>query len=231
MDDITRPVPTLDPGLEHKVRVWDAPTRLFHWSIVLLVAFSYASARTGRIDWHFLSGYAILALVLFRIAWGIVGSDTARFAHFVRTPRAALRHLARFGRGRGDPHAGHNPAGALMVLALIGLLLAQAVSGLFSSDGLIVEGPLARFMDGATSAAATAWHAFLFDLILVAVGLHVAAVLAYALVARRNLVRPMIVGWARLPASVPAPRMASPLLAAALLAASGAVVCALASLG
>ena len=118
-----------------------------------------------------------------------------------------------------------------MVLALIGLLLAQAVSGLFSSDGLIVEGPLARFVDGATSEAATAWHAFLFDLILVAVGLHVAAVLAYALIARRNLVRPMILGWTRLPASVPAPRMASPLLAGALLAASGAVVWALASLG
>jgi cytochrome b len=227
MDDITRH----DLRAERKVYVWDAPTRLFHWSLVALVGFSYASARMGKIDWHFLSGYAVLTLLLFRIAWGIIGSDTARFARFVRGPAAALRHLASLARGPEAPEAGHNPAGALMVLALIGLLLFQAGTGLFASDGLIVEGPLAHLVDGATSEALTTWHSFCFDVILVAVGLHVAAVLAYAAVARQNLVGPMIVGWKRLPASVAAPRMASLFLAACVLAISAAVVWGIASLG
>ncbi|MFG1357537.1 cytochrome b/b6 domain-containing protein [Xanthobacter pseudotagetidis] len=227
MDDVTRP----DLRPERKVQVWDMPTRLFHWSLVLLVALSYASARMGKIDWHFLSGYAVLTLVLFRIAWGIAGSDTSRFSRFVRRPADALRHLRDLPRRQAGAEPGHNPAGAFMVLALLGLLLAQTVTGLFSSDGLIVEGPLAHLVDGATSEAATSWHGFFFDVIVVAVGLHVAAVLAYAVVAREDLVRPMILGWKRLPPSVPAPRMASPLLAAALLAASAAAVWAISRLG
>lgn len=226
MDDTTRH----DPRASRKVYVWDAPTRLFHWSLVALIAFSYASARTGRIDWHFLSGYAVLTLLLFRIVWGIIGSDASRFAHFVRGPGDAVRYLVSIVSRREASKPGHNPAGGLMVLAMIGLLLVQAVTGLFSSDGLIVEGPLAGFVDGATSEALTSWHGFVFDLILVAIGLHVAAVLAYAVFARQNLVRPMIFGWMRLPQSIPAPRMASPVLAAAVLTGCAAIVWSIASL-
>lgn len=206
------------------VKVWDAPVRLFHWAIVALVCTSYATAKMGRIDWHFLSGYAILTLVLFRIAWGLAGSETARFSHFVRGPRAALGHLREV-LGRQAPHeAGHNAAGGLMVALLLGLLLFQAGTGLFSNDGLMEEGPLAHLAEGAWSDRISGWHAFAFNLILAAVALHVAAVLAYAVVLRQDLVRPMVTGWKRLPATIPAPRMAPAARAIGLaLAAAGAV--------
>lgn len=219
------------------IKVWDAPTRLFHWAIVILVLTSYVTARTGFIEWHFRSGYAILGLLLFRIGWGIAGSETARFSDFVRGPRAAMMHLAEFirppdGSARAAPHAaGHNPAGAYMVVALLGLLLFQAVTGLFANDGLMVEGPLASYAGGALSDRLTGWHGLGFDLILVAVGMHVLAVLLYAVVARQDLVRPMITGWSKLPASIAQPRMASLLRAAIMLAVAAGLVWGIASHG
>lgn len=215
---------TKTPGQERVVKVWDAPVRLFHWSIVLLVAFSYVTARQGWIEWHFLSGYTILALVGFRIAWGIVGSDTARFSAFVRGPRAALQHLSHVVRGKTEDEPGHNAAGGLMVLVLLGLLLFQAGTGLFSGDGIFVEGPLAQFVGGAMSETITGWHGFGFDLILIAVALHVAAVVFYAVVLKQNLVRPMITGRKWLASTVAAPHMGSLWVAAALLAISAGAV-------
>lgn len=202
------PRPTAGNPEYRWVKVWDAPIRMFHWTLVLLVATSYATARLGRIDWHFYSGYAVLALVLFRIAWGLVGSESARFLRFVRGPSAALAHLRHAARRVATDEAGHNPAGGLMVVALLGLLLFQTLSGLFANDGLFVEGPLAPFAGGAWSDRITSWHAFAFNLILAAVAVHVAAVAIYGLALRQDLVRPMITGWKRLPAGVPVPRLA-----------------------
>ncbi len=216
------------------IRVWDLPIRLFHWTIVILVLASYVTARTGHIEWHFRSGYAILALVLFRIGWGIAGSDTARFSGFVRGPRAALRHLREVlhpAPERLSHVAGHNPAGAYMVVALLGLLLFQAVTGLFANDGLMVEGPLAIYAGGALSDRLTKWHGLGFDVIVIAVGIHVLAILAYAVLVRTNLVRPMITGWSRLPASISQPAIAPLWRAAALLGAAAALVWGIASHG
>ncbi|MFG1463192.1 cytochrome b/b6 domain-containing protein [Xanthobacter sp. DSM 24535] len=199
-----------------KVVVWDFPTRLFHWSLVGLIAGAYATANLGKIDLHFLCGYAIIALLLFRLAWGLIGSDTARFATFVRSPLAAWQHLAHFTRPEPDTEVGHNAAGGLMVLVMLTLIGVQVATGLFSNDGLFSEGPLAKYVSPAVSDRLSSLHEFNFNLILATIVLHVVAILAYALVKRHDLVRPMVLGWKRLPATIPAPRIASLMLAACL---------------
>lgn len=213
----------------HWIKVWDAPTRLFHWLLVVLVAAAYFTAKSGRIDWHFYAGYGILALVGFRIIWGFVGSETSRFSAFVRSPRAAIRHLAHLIRRDGVAEApGHNPAGAFMVIALLALLLFQGTSGLFANDGLFVAGPLAAFAGPGLSDEITAWHGVSFNLILLAVAAHVLAVLLYALVGRENLVRPMITGWKEVPASAAAPRLVPAWKAGLALAVTASAVAAVA---
>ena len=130
-------------GAARRLKVWDPWIRLVHWSIVILLPFSYWTAVTSRFDWHFLSGYAILALLLFRIAWGLVGSQTARFRHFLRSPLEALRHLGHLRRRAAAVEIGHNAAGGWMVLLLFLLLLIQAFSGLSSTALIYTRGPLA----------------------------------------------------------------------------------------
>jgi cytochrome b len=212
------------PGLQLPMRVWDLPVRLFHWSIVVLIAVSYVTYQFDRMDLHRLSGYTILTLLLFRLAWGFVGSDTARFSAFLRSPVAGLRHLAKFGRQGPDTQVGHNEAGGWMVLAMLALLGFQAVSGLFANDDSFFEGPLTNLVSKATSDRITGLHALSFNLIEVVIVLHVVALLAYYVVKRHNLVTPMITGKKRLPAATVAPRMASTMLAAVLLAMSAGVV-------
>lgn len=212
------------PGLQLPMRVWDLPIRLFHWAIVVLIAVSYVTYQLGRMDLHRLSGYTILTLLLFRLVWGFVGSDTARFSAFLKSPVAGLRHLAKFGQRGPDTQVGHNEAGGWMVLAMLGLLAFQATTGLFANDDVMFEGPLYRLVGKAASDRITGLHALSFKLIEVVIVLHVAALLAYYALKRHNLVMPMITGKKRLPAATVAPRMASPMLAGILLAASAGVV-------
>lgn len=195
------------------MRVWDAPTRLFHWTIVLLIAFSYWTAQKGWTQLHFWSGYTMLAMLLFRTAWGFVGSETSRFRTFLRNPLEGLKHLAHFHRREPDNEIGHNAAGGWMVLVLIAALYFQVVTGLFSNDDIDAQGPLAHNVAKATSDWMTGWHHRSFNILLVLMGLHVLAVLAYAAVKRHDLVRPMVTGRKRLPANFRQPRMASPFLA------------------
>src|SRR3712207_997570 len=175
-----------------QVKVWDGWIRLVHWSVVSLIAVSWVSIKTGNAEVHYLSGYAVLTLLLFRVAWGVAGSDTARFARFLRSPAAAFRHLAHFRRREPDTEIGHNAAGGWMVLVLLGLLLVQAGSGLFANHepGFTydVHGPLALTVSDATSAWLTGVHHFTFNLILAAAGLHVLAVLAHHVVKGHDLI-------------------------------------------
>jgi hypothetical protein len=127
-----------------RLRVWDPWVRLVHWGVALLLPFSWWTAETSRYDLHFLSGYAILTLVLFRFAWGVVGSETARFARFVKGPKAVLAHLVHPRDRQVGAEVGHNAAGGVMVLVLLALLLTQALSGLFADDLIFTRGPLAR---------------------------------------------------------------------------------------
>jgi cytochrome b len=208
----------------HSVTVWDLPTRLFHWALVLLVLTSWGSVSLNWMDLHFLSGYCVAALLLFRLGWGLVGSDTARFANFVRRPSAALRHLAELRRREPDHEAGHNAAGGWMVLLMLLLLIVQVATGLCANDDVMLEGPFAKYAGKALSDRLTRIHHLNFKLIEAAVVLHLVAVLTYAVLKHHDLLRPMITGRKRLPADVAAPRLARPWRAIALLAiAAGAV--------
>jgi cytochrome b len=176
--------------------VWDLPTRLFHWTLVVLVGLSWWSAENDQQDLHLYLGYGVLSLLLFRIGWGVGGSSTARFSSFVRGPGAVVRYV----RNRFHwPLAGHAPLGALSVLALLAMLFVMVGTGLFAADedGLF-SGPLAYLVSVGVSDTLTELHEELFDVLLVLVGLHVAAILLYRLALGRNLLGPMITGKAAL---------------------------------
>ena len=176
------------------VRVWDAPTRLFHWAVVILIFISWLSADQGLMTIHLCSGLTLLALLLFRIGWGIVGSATARFSDFLHPPRKVVAYLRGLAGGDRQLYAGHNPAGGLMVVAMIAVLLAQAMTGLFSNDGLHFTGPLALLVSDDASTWLTTLHATIFNVILLFVWCHVVAVGFYLFVKGDNLVKAMFTG-------------------------------------
>lgn len=184
------------------VRVWDLPTRLFHWSLVGLIGFSWWSAEVKHTNWHMWSGYAVVTLLLFRLLWGVFGSSTARFTNFVRGPRTIAAYLRDV---RGWTGTGHNPIGALSVLVLLAALTVQVGTGLIQTDNDgLVEGPLAPMVNFATSDAANVIHKLSFNVLLALIALHVAAIFFYRLVLGRRLVGPMISGSAA-PDSVAGP--------------------------
>lgn len=183
-----------------EVRVWDLPTRVFHWSLVALILASYLTGEFWRgVDmyWHQLSGYAILALVLFRLVWGFAGTRHARFVDFLRPPGEMLAYLAGLLSGRASSYAGHNPLGGLSVVLLLAVLLLQAVSGLFASDDIFVEGPLAGLVSGATVDRMTSLHHLAFDLLLALIAVHLAAIAFYEAVRGQRLIRAMVSGRKR----------------------------------
>jgi cytochrome b len=198
------------------MRVWDAPTRLFHWALVIMLGMSWLTESRGWMKLHFLSGYSIIALLLFRVAWGFAGSQTARFSHFVRGPWAALQHLAHLLRREPDTEIGHNAAGGWMVLVMLALLAVQVATGLFANDDANTEGPLFSYVGKEWSDWLSHIHAVNFMLIKLAVVLHVAAILIYLGLARHDLVRPMITGRKLLPDVLSPPWFVSPMRAAAL---------------
>jgi cytochrome b len=171
--------------------VWDLPTRLFHWLLAAFVLFSWWSVHHHHGDWHVWSGCAILALLVFRLLWGFVGSSTARFRSFVRGPRS----IADYWHGRWAG-IGHNPLGALSVLALLLVVAVQVGLGLVSQDeDGIIMGPLAQLVSSDTSDRARDLHEFWFNLVLAFIALHLLAILYYRLRGKR-LVAPMITGQA-----------------------------------
>lgn len=212
-----------------RVRVWDLPTRLFHWIIVLLLPAAYVTWRLNWMDWHVWIGEAALTVVLFRILWGWFGSDTARFARFVASPRAALQHLRHALHREPDYQVGHNALGGWMVLLLLALLLLEPLTGLFVNNEVANEGPLGELVPSSVDNAITALHAYLWDALLAAVALHVLAIALYALARGQNLIGPMLSGRKWLPAQVAVPRMAGAARAAVLLACSALAVAAIAT--
>jgi cytochrome b len=176
--------------------VWDWPIRLFHWSIVVAFLGAFVTNRLGvkYFTYHEWFGYAVIVLVAFRLLWGLIGPRHARFVNFVRGPGAVLSYLSALGRGRRTRYAGHNPAGALMVLTLLSLLAAQAGFGLFANDEIFNSGPLAGLVSKGVSLTLTSLHRKIFYWIAAAVVLHVIAVLAHLRLKRENLVVAMITG-------------------------------------
>jgi cytochrome b len=177
------------------VRVWDLPTRLFHWALALTVIGLLTTGSLGIMEWHFRLGYAALSLLLFRVIWGFIGGRWSRFAAFVYAPGSLVAYLR--GRPRHPDHlVGHTPLGALSVLALLVLLIAQVATGLVADDEISASGPLTRFVSGAVVSLASGWHvSFGKAIVIILVILHVLAVLFYVKVKRRqDLARSMIHG-------------------------------------
>jgi cytochrome b len=209
-----------------RIPVWDAPVRLFHWTLAVLVVFSFTTGKVGGgwLEWHMRAGYAILALIVFRLAWGVVGSQTARFTQFVRGPRAALDYVKATLAKRHPRVVGHNPLGGWMVVVMLLVVLAQAVSGLFTDDEISTQGPLAVKVSNALVSKMHSFHYYNGWVIVAAVALHVTAIAVYFGVLRTNLVGPMIHGKMAADPATPAPRIASSVLAAVILAVAGAAV-------
>nr|CRH06866.1 putative Cytochrome B561 family protein [Candidatus Magnetococcus massalia] len=178
-------------------KVWDLPTRLFHWSLVLLVVVAFWSGKQSEMSWHLWSGYGLLSLLLFRLGWGLWGSETSRFSHFVHGPGVVIDYLKGVLKKEPQPHYGHNPAGALMIVALLLVLLVQGVTGLFSSENtfLFFDGPLAPLVGGEISESITFFHKKWGNLLLLLVPLHILANLLYLLILKENLFKPMLNGY------------------------------------
>ncbi|GAA0723965.1 cytochrome b/b6 domain-containing protein [Dokdonella soli] len=181
------------------IRVWDLPTRLFHWALVALIALQYASGEFGWLPmaWHYWLGYATLALILFRVLWGFAGSETSRFGDFVRGPRAVFRYIADSLHGRVVHMPGHNPLGSWSALLMLGSVALQAVSGLFTSDDISEAGPWVERMSEATVSLMTRIHHLNRYVLLLLIVLHVGAVLLHWVIRNDNLVAPMLHGQAR----------------------------------
>jgi len=207
-----------------KVKVWDAPVRLFHWLLVLLLVFQYVTFKASYMTWHMYGGYTILALLLFRIAWGFLGSSTARFGDFLYGPGAIIGYIRTLPKREAAKFAGHNPLGGLSVLLMLAAVLAQAVTGLFANDDVLLEGPLMQLITKETSDWITSIHRYNFYVILAIAGVHVAAVLYYLFYKSENLVKAMFTGYKMLPAGHPAVRLAGIGLALVVLAVAAAVV-------
>jgi len=190
-----------------RVRIWDRPTRLFHWLLVALVPALWWTAEEELVEIHMILGRTMLGLVLFRLLWGLIGGSTARFASFVRGPGAVLSYL----RGKAGHVVGHNPLGALSVVALLLALAVQVGLGLFASDedGLY-SGPLAHFVGSEASETLTDRHETMFDVLLVLIGLHVAAIVYYTWFKRQDLVGPMVTGSGEAPAGAAPMKPAPP---------------------
>jgi cytochrome b len=217
-------------------RIWDLPTRLFHWALAAAVIGSVISAKIGgnAMVWHFRLGYVVLALLVFRVLWGLVGGRWSRFTSFLYAPGTVLRYLR--GQGRQDEHleVGHNPLGAFSVFALIGILGAQVATGLVADDEIANIGPLNRFVSGDTVVQATGWHKDYGQWIIIGlVVLHIAAIVFHLVKKKHDLVRPMVVGDKALPPGTPASAdgLSQRLLAAVLLAVCAGGAAWVASLG
>ena len=196
-----RKASTNETSTVNKVRVWDLPTRIFHWCFVALFlnawfTFEYRELLIDdQLDWHRINGYAILVLIVFRLLWGIWGSSTSRFTEFVRGPRAVLDYFWALLRNDPHPYLGHNPLGTGMVLMLLAAMTTQAMFGLFTLEhNETVAGPLKRFLSDPAVEFVSRWHRRGFNLIGLLVLVHISANLFYTFVKRDPLIKAMVTG-------------------------------------
>lgn len=217
--------------MKQKIKVWDLPTRLFHWALAASVGFMWYSGEEGGdlMAWHLRCGLLITGLLVFRLCWGLWGSDTARFSRFFK-PQQIGRYLK--GGLTENEQPGHNPLGALMVVALIGAVLFQAATGLLASDeNMFVYNGYLNSLAGGAGGEFRKIHVAFFNLLLALIGLHVLAVLLYRFVKKHDLIKPMITGYKWLEGRLPDLRFAGAGRFAAAAAVAAAVVFAIARFG
>ena len=175
-----------------RIKLWDLPTRLFHWLLVILINAAVVTAKIGgnAMDWHGRIGLSILGLIAFRLVWGFVGSHHSRFMNFIPTPASVRGYLSGHWQG-----IGHNPLGALSVLALLGLISVQVLTGLFSNDDIAFNGPLFNLVSKELSDQLTGVHKLSINALIALIVLHLGAIAFYTFLKKDNLVKPMITGW------------------------------------
>ena len=205
---------------ETAIKVWDIGVRLFHWSLVLLMIGAIATVKIGgnAMVYHSYCGYAILALLLFRIVWGFVGGTHARFLNFITGPGKVIAYMKTMFKRDHDTTVGHNPMGALSVVGMLAALLFQAVSGLFVNDDILFEGPFSAWIGKDLSDRITGWHKFNEKILLALFLLHMGAIFFYLLFKKINLITPMLTGIKKLKGNIPESRSGSASLALVLLA-------------
>ncbi len=176
--------------------VWDIPVRLFHWSLATSIAMLFITAQIGgnAMEWHKKIGYFVIGLILFRVVWGFVGSYHARFKNFVRTPTTVIAYAKNLFKKESPHYVGHNPMGALSVLALIAAVGFQTATGLFSNDDIMLEGPYVSMVSKAFSDQMTRLHQLNSNVILVLIGLHLSAIVFYAVFKKEQLIEAMLTG-------------------------------------
>jgi len=194
---------------QQKIKVWDFPTRFFHWSMVFLLGGLWWTADVGEMQYHLICAYVLMTLIGFRFVWGLVGSETSQFKHFIVVPKQAIHYAFK----QPKPNSiGHNPLGGYMVMLLLSLLALQLMSGLFATDEIFTEGPLVYLVSADTAAWLTWLHKTNFNIILAMVVIHVIAVLVHV-IKGDNLVKAMLSGYKNVSSGIAAPKLRSPVLA------------------
>lgn len=179
-----------------RAKLWDGPTRIVHWALVILIGFAWWSVKANQTEWHLWAGYGILGLIVFRLIWGFVGSSSARFTTFVKGPAKTLAYAKTLSKRSVTDMAGHNPLGGWSVVAILAAIISQVVTGLFSVDVDGLEsGPLSDRVSFETGRLFAKWHHLSFTAIKLLVVLHLTAIVFYALYKRTNLIVPMITGF------------------------------------
>ncbi|MCL1051549.1 cytochrome b/b6 domain-containing protein [Shewanella abyssi] len=187
-----------------KVKIWDVPTRLFHWGMLCLLGGLWWTAESAEMEWHQLLAYSLLILIGMRLLWGFIGSDTAKFSHFVHSPKTVLNYVRKTKQHGISASIGHNPIGGYMVVALISLVTLQLVTGLFATDEIFIEGPLYTTVNGDTALWLTWLHKKNFDLILILAAIHVLAVGVHMFKGDK-IIAAMFSGYKRLPGELAQP--------------------------
>ena len=179
-----------------RAKLWDGPTRIVHWALVILIGFAWWCVKANQTEWHLWAGYGILGLIVFRLIWGFAGSASARFVTFVKGPAATLAYAKTLSKRSAVDAAGHNPLGGWSVVAILAAILGQVVTGLFAVDVDGLEsGPLSDRVSFETGRLFSKWHDLSFTAIKLLVVLHLSAITFYALYKRANLITPMITGY------------------------------------
>ncbi|MCF2948848.1 cytochrome b/b6 domain-containing protein [Paraglaciecola aquimarina] len=178
-----------------KIKIWDSPTRLFHWALVINIIAAWYTIENRLIELHEIAGHTLIALLVFRVCWGFVGSTTARFSHFITHPISALQYLVKSLKLKVHHKIGHNPAGGWMIVIMMLVIGFQLISGLLANNDLGFSGALSDYVSKATSDRLTQLHGLNFDLLVAIIWVHLVAVFFYVLVKRDNLVKAMITGF------------------------------------
>ena len=185
-----------------KIKIWDIYIRVFHWLLLICILVSFISFRLDEMDIHFISGHCVLALMIFRVIWGVLGSRTALFHSFIKGPGTVLNYLQNPNSDKFKGMIGHSPIAALSVIAMLVVISVQVGTGLISDDEILLQGPLAQYVSGDLSYQATTYHGINAKLIIGLIVLHLAAIAFYRFIKKDDIVKPMVTGQKRVSANV-----------------------------